>query len=144
MILNAAADALPLSDAAETIADMRERWPAHIAELTDLIQWSISQGLPDLDRAKARQLAARLTVDLANSFGGSTVYYPKPDAIARAVRDLQIWAEHDGTRTGPSGIDALVRRYGLSANQVWSILRQQRALHERACNARNPSAQQGG
>ena len=122
--------AADLPSAAATLAE-REQWPDRIAEMVD---WCVDEcqrsGLLPAP-ADRRELAVRIVTRLCDEIGGSQHYWPKSDAIRRALRDTRIWAEHDGTRDGPRGISALARRHGLSENQVWNILRAQRALHVR-------------
>lgn len=114
---------------AARFAGTPERWPAPLAELFDLAADEIgASGL--LPRPEDRRaLAARVVTRLSMALGGSRLYWPKPDAIARAIRDARIWAEHDGTRNGPQGSRALARRYRLTEVQVRAIVRAQRALH---------------
>jgi len=106
----------------------QERWPRQLSEMTDLVADAIRGGV-DLDPAAVRMVACLVVTRLCTEYGGSAFYVPKSDAIHRAIRDLEIWAAHDGTVDGANGIRALARRYAMSANAIWDILRAQRALH---------------
>lgn len=117
--------------AAEQLADDTGRWPAQLAEMTDILQDELTLALPDLNADAVRIAAMRQIVRFCTEYGGTRPYIPKDDAIRRALRDLEIWARHDGTVEGPSGIRALGKRHNLSEVAVWSILREQRRLHIR-------------
>ena len=108
-----------------------ERWPERFADLVDLILDEIDHQALRLSPAQARALACGIVIRLSRDYGGSLWYVPKPDALERITRNLCIWAEHDGTVDGPHGIRAMARRYRLSDQQVWTILRVERALHRR-------------
>lgn len=122
-------DSLP--DTACALALEPERWPARMAEMIDLVMDEVrSSALLTLPQEQ-RALAVRVVTRLCQEYGGGQEYWPKPDRIARALRDARIWAEHDGTTEGPRGVYALAKRHNITAVQVWSILRAQRDLHRR-------------
>lgn len=112
---------------AERLVDDLGRWPAQLTEMTALLQAELEQG--GLGEPDARRLACRQICRFVDEYGGSHPYIPKGDAIRRALRDLRIWGEHDGTVDGPRGIRALSREYRLSEVTVYAILRAQRRLH---------------
>lgn len=115
--------------AAASLADQPERWPARLAEITDWLAEETARACPDLAPAAVRGLAVRLTTRLAVEVGGQQWYWPQAAAIERILRDQEVWAAHDGTVDGPNGIVALARRYKVSANHIWEVLRRERALH---------------
>ena len=100
-----------------------DRWPQQLADLTDLVLAEIGTD------AQARLLACRIVTRITQEYGGTSLYVPKSDAIDRALRNLSIWAAHDGTVDGPRGIRSLAKSHKMSANAIWDILRQERALH---------------
>jgi Mor family transcriptional regulator len=116
-----------MTDALARIATP-ERWPRQLADLTDLVADEISAAQVT-DPGATRRLACSIVTRICREYGGGSLYVPKTDAIERALRNLEIWAAHDGTTEGPRGIRALAKRYGMSANAIWDILRQERALH---------------
>lgn len=115
--------------AAEQCADDAGRWPAQLAEMTDILQDELAQALPDLPPRLIRQAACRQMCRLAVEFGGTNTYIPKGDAIARVLRNLALWGEFDGTVDGPRGVRALARQHGLSEISVWRVLSEQRRRH---------------
>lgn len=122
-------DALP--GAACALAMEPERWPARMAEMIDLVMDEVgASALLPLPQEQ-RTLAVRVVTRLCQEYGGGQEYWPKPDRIARALRDARIWAEHDGTTEGARGVYALAKRHNITAVQVWAILRAQRELHRR-------------
>jgi Mor family transcriptional regulator len=104
------------------------RWPVQFSMLTDYTIDEIGRLFPDIGKRKSRLLSVHIVRRLAREFGGTAFYIPKADSINRALRDLAIWAEHDGTVDGPNGINELARRHKMTAQSVWAILRRQRDL----------------
>jgi Mor family transcriptional regulator len=123
---------------AEALSTRTDAWPERLVELTDLLADELAHSQPGLADATVRAVAVRLVTRLARELGGASWYWPKPDAIARTLRDLAIWAEHDGTRGDGRGIRGLARRYQLSEVAVWAILRAQRAQHRQRVQAELP------
>ena len=131
-------DEIDLAEAAAThLADREDAWPQRLAEMVDVLIDEIARAEPTIGPASTRALAVRLIVRQCAEYGGGNWYWHKIDVLRRALRNLQIWAEHDGTVHGPNGIRALARRYAqspdspLSDNAIWKILRRERARHQR-------------
>jgi Mor family transcriptional regulator len=104
------------------------RWPEQLAELMDLVAEvlaGVQQPLPH----QARHDAACIVRRLAESYGGSSFYWPKPDSLERVLRDMTIWADFDGTVHGRRGIAALAKRHALSEMRIHQILTRERTLH---------------
>ncbi|WP_295386175.1 Mor transcription activator family protein [uncultured Thiodictyon sp.] len=81
----------------------------------------------------ARRFGCRVAARLCSEVGGTRYYWPRGMAIERAIRDLHIWSEHDGTVDGKNGIKALAKRHKMTDVHVWRILKAQReARHQRA------------
>jgi Mor family transcriptional regulator len=124
-----APDPAALADAAAALPD--DRLPAAVRELADLAADELRRADAGLAPADCRRLGVRLAARLTDQYGGATYYWPKSDALQRAIRDLTLWAEHDGTVDGPAGIRALARRWGLTEVYVWRILARERERHLR-------------
>ncbi len=119
-----------LAGAASLAADP-QRWPRQLAELTDYLEDELRHAQPDLPPRAARALAGRLIARIAREYGGTAFYLPKSDALERVLRDARLWADYDGTTTGPGGIEALARREGLCTIYVYRVLAAQRDLRRR-------------
>lgn len=111
------------------LASDPRRWPRQMAEITDLLADELAKGLPASEADMARPLAGRLMARVAREYGGAYLYVPKGDALQRALRDNQLWADYDGTCDGPNGIRALARREGLAELSVYRLIAAQRCLH---------------
>ncbi|AUB83765.1 Mor transcription activator family protein [Candidatus Thiodictyon syntrophicum] len=107
------------------------RWPGVFEEMTTIIFDTVANTLPHLDPRSTRTCAVNVIARIATEYGGGSLYIPKNDAITRALRNLEIWAEHDGTTNGPHGIRAIAKRYRMSEQSVWMILRHQRQLNHK-------------
>lgn len=106
-----------------------QRCPRQMAEITDLLADELAKSRPELGPEQARALAGRQMARLAREFGGGNFYLPKGDALERALRDLRLWSDFDGTIAGPGGVETLARREGLTTIHVYRILAVQRDLH---------------
>ncbi len=104
-----------------------ERWPRQMAELADFAADELV--MAGLTGPEARRLGGRVAVRLCVELGGARYYWPMACAMERAMRDLLIWADHDGTVNGSHGILALSRKHRMSEIQIRRILAAQRALH---------------
>jgi Mor family transcriptional regulator len=102
-----------------------ERWESTLADIADVLITELAQaGTPD-----AKALGCRLTLKLCQERGGAMFYLPRGDSLRRAVRDLEIWHDYDGTVMGKSGSVALAKRYALSEIHIYRIVARQRGLH---------------
>lgn len=102
-----------------------DRLPAQVREIADYCADELGQA--GLSQADSRRLGVRIAARLSQALGGASFYWKKGDELARTIRDLKIWSEHDGTTDGPNGIKALARRHGITDVLVWHIIRRERA-----------------
>jgi len=118
-----------------------EQWEASMAEIADFtIAELTAAGLAAPD---ARRLGCRVAVRLCRELGGTRYYWPRGDALERAVRDLALWAAHDGTVDGPHGVRALARAHHVSDVHVWRIIARQRELHRQRVQLPLPGLEGG-
>jgi len=68
---------------------------------------------------------------LAEYFGGRMVYLPKGDRLRIALRDAEMWRAFSG-----KNVPELAAHYDLSEIHVYSLLKKQRALHQRKLQGR--------
>ena len=122
-------DLTPLDPSTEAVMDDPEHWERAMIEIADFAADEAEQaGLP---WPHARRIGARIARRLCQELGGTRYYWPKGEAFERAVRDLQIWEEFDGTPDGPHGITALSRRHKMTDIHLYRIIARQRALHRK-------------
>lgn len=119
------------AEAARFYADRLDLLPERFIPMVELVLDEIAKCEPHLPTCHRRALAVRLVVRLHQQYGGSREYWPKPERIARALRDARIWAEYDGSEDGRNGTLALARRHHLPPPRIAAILEAQNALHAR-------------
>lgn len=97
-------------------------WPRTLAEMVDVyVDHFLRQGR---DQAAALSEAQAVVIVFAHHFGGRLVYIPRDDKLRLALRDAQIWREHNGRN-----VQELAQRYELTAAQIYGILREQRTIN---------------
>lgn len=84
------------ADTDDDLLSAPERWEKGMAEIADLLADELRQA-----GVTRPSLPGQLAYRLCRDMGGTTWYIPKGAAMRRALRDLAIHAEHDGTRHGP-------------------------------------------
>ena len=97
----------------------RVRWPAQFTTLLGLVREALATAPARLD---ADELSLRVVVKIYTGLQGERCYFPHPDEVRRLLREAAIWRDFDGRN-----VHALARRYRLSHQQVYKILKRQRA-----------------
>jgi Mor family transcriptional regulator len=105
--------------------DVRARWPRDLVNQYDVVLSAIKT---ELDEPSARRVALRIIESLSNYHGGRQYYLPRGDKLRAALRDKQIWDNFDGK---PETVNSLCKEYDLTPQMIYTILRQQRALHRK-------------
>jgi Mor family transcriptional regulator len=113
---------------AEVLEDP-EQWERAMAEIADFSAVALREA--GVAGPEARRLGCAVAIRLCRELGGTRYYWPRGSGLERAVRDLAIYAAHDGTVGGPRGVQALAREHGLTDVHIWRVLKRQRALHRR-------------
>jgi Mor family transcriptional regulator len=106
------------------LLDHKHRWPRELVELYDISKAEIIRAGYADDEAGA--IAARVMIALSFRSGGRGFYLPKGDTIKQAIRDKQLYDAFNG-----KNIPALVERYGLSEQQVYKVIAQQKVLQRK-------------
>ena len=115
-----------------------EQWESAMAEIAQYAGDELrAQGL---DGPAARRAGCAVAIRLCRELGGARFYWPRGDALDRAVRDLSIYAAHDGTVHGARGLVALGRQHDLGAEQVRRIVNRQRELLRRRLAGEAPES----
>lgn len=121
------ADMLP-DDLPEDILDhlddpeVTQRWPRDLVAMLEVIANALDRDGDDQARRHAT-IAARA---LGQYHGGRMYYLPTGEALDRALRDKSMWDSYHGRR---DEVIQFCEQYGLTEQQVYKILREQRALH---------------
>lgn len=95
-----------------------------LEHLTETVTTSLLRN--HVDHGHAKPLAAKIVHELATTFGGMQLYFPKPAVIDRAARDAEIYS-----LAGKMPIPELAQRYKLSMKQIWEIQRKQKTVHQK-------------
>jgi len=105
---------------------VKERWPRDLAAMMDVLEAELGRQVRD--ETQARRLAVVAITALAQYHGGQMFYFPKGESLRIAIRDRQIW---EGYRCNRDDVQRIAREHGLTEQQVYKILRTQRAIHRR-------------
>ncbi len=89
-------------------------WPSLLSQIVDVLEAHYRQISRSTD---PRGDAETVVAVLAEYFGGLQIYLPKGDNLRRALRDLRIVAEFDGTN-----YNELARRYCVGIHTVREII----------------------
>lgn len=100
----------------------QHKWPELLMQM--LVHGTATAQQCGLDNNKAGEVAMAIVINYAKTFGGCQIYLPKGDALARAVRDMEIYQQ-----AGKTDAIALAHQYNLSSKRIWEIQRTQRDLH---------------
>lgn len=99
------------------------------AALPAMLQSMMALFTDELSRQQVpapERLAARLVTAQAHYFGGMQLYLPRNDRLKKALRDIDIWQQFNG-----SNHRQLARQYGLTEITIYQIVAEQR-LAEKA------------
>lgn len=99
----------PKEVGAELLLDLRD----HVADVLS------KSGLSD---SAAKSIAQDAAVRVADSWGGQAVYIPMDTAMKMCTRNSEIWEAYTG-----DNIYHLVKRFGLSRQTIYRIIRDERA-----------------
>lgn len=108
---------------AEDIELSSVAWPQTLAELVSIFKDEMTSGAVKLDEEKAIKLAKRLVARQAHHMGGRQFYLPRDERLRKAMRDIELWNRWNGRN-----VAELQRRFELTAQQVYAIIREQRQM----------------
>jgi len=106
----------------DTLIQERRNWPRDLVEIADFVRGELKAAGYEGDELYL--LIEKVLVGLCFRSGGRGFYLPQADRVKRALRDKRLYDAFDGRN-----IKALVRKYGLSEQKVYEIIREQTALH---------------
>lgn len=102
--------------------DDRVQWPEALTFMAEHVEHALIE--LGYQKMQAVRLANVVLTRLAFGCGGRTFYLPRGDALKKQMRDREIWHQFDGRN-----VDALARHYKLTQMQIYTILKEQRALN---------------
>ena len=79
------------------------------------------EDLPEELATLAEKIGLESTLKIVSAYGGTSLYIPKADRVAREARNRKICDEFNGKNTGD-----LARKYNLSESQIREILKEKR------------------
>lgn len=104
--------------------ETKRKWPKDLAALIDIFESALKrQGLDD---TQAKRLAHSLLAEQAMYCGGRHIYIPKGDRLKQAIRDVELFRDWHDNGVVP---DDLAAKYKISAQHVYRIINEQRAIH---------------
>ncbi|WP_051298671.1 Mor transcription activator family protein [Marinobacterium litorale] len=108
----------------EIPAETKRKWPKDLAALIDIFEAALKRG--GLDDVQAKRLAHSLLAEQAMYCGGRHIYIPKGDRLKQAIRDVELFRDWHDNGLVP---DQLAAKYKISAQHVYRIINEQRAIH---------------
>lgn len=99
-------------------------WGDNLGEIVDVFE-NVLYKLGETDRKKAQEKAQVLTIELADFWGGKSVYLPIGKKVRIALRNAQVFKDFNG-----ENVPELVKKYHISESTVYSIIREQRRLQK--------------
>lgn len=103
-----------------------DKWPSTLAYILAHLEDDLKN---DFEPARAKDLAIRAALALAKTAGGAPLYLPRADALARILRNEEIWKKFNSA--GSMNYDLLARHFKLCSQQVRKLVNQ-RVEWERA------------
>lgn len=100
--------------------EIEENWSSVLTSLIHLFKSELKRQKIEID---TDLVVPKLVGVLSHYFGGRSVYLPKGDKIKEALRDYEIYDNYNG-----KNIDSLMKKYNLTASQIYKICRKQRAI----------------
>lgn len=90
-------------------------------DVADKVARMAQAATPPMNEAEAKNFGRRVADMLAEDWGGSSVYVPKDLARRFRRRDTSILQSFTG-----SNIEELARRYGLTPQRIYAIIKAER------------------
>jgi len=106
--------------------DLKQLWPARLAEFFDVMQHSLKQQKTGLSEQDVNLVTATLVTAVAQHFGGLSFYLPHNEKLHRAIRDIKIWKAFTGNNYGQ-----LAKQYRVSEMTIRTAVATQFKLRHR-------------
>ncbi|EZI28409.1 Mor transcription activator family protein [Pseudomonas extremaustralis] len=105
---------------------VQARWEGSLRDMVEIVEAKLAAEMkPDTSVA---ELARHVVFAICSTMGGGLIYFPRGDALKRALRDAVIYKDWSVNNVP---IHELVGKYKLANQTVYDIIRRQRALHRK-------------
>jgi Mor family transcriptional regulator len=118
--------ALDTLDNMTDVITIRKNWPRLLSEFVDLFCAELAR--QGMSNEKAIVTATKLVCVLGNYFGGRVCYIPTGERLKQAIRDNRIFLDY---QISDGNVAVLAKKYNLTDSHVYSIIREQLALHRK-------------
>ncbi|EPD6036511.1 Mor transcription activator family protein [Escherichia coli] len=104
--------------------ELKKNWPGTLRDLVDVISAELHR--QGIEPARAGMLARKVAAAQAGYMGGRGYYLPVGESLFTELRNNEIffrWSQGEK-------IETLRRHYQMSETQIYSVIRNQRRLHQ--------------
>lgn len=104
--------------------ELKKNWPGTLRDLVDVISAELHR--QGIEPAQAGMLARKVAAAQAGYMGGRGYYLPVGESLFTELRNNEIfsrWSQGEKNET-------LRRHYQMSETQIYSVIRNQRRLHQ--------------
>lgn len=104
--------------------ELKKNWPGTLRDLVDVISAELHR--QGIEPAQAGMLARKVAAAQAGYMGGRGYYLPVGESLFTELRNNEIFSRwNQGEK-----IETLRRHYQMSETQIYSVIRNQRRLHQ--------------
>lgn len=102
----------------------KHRWPQLLVDINDVVNNHLAKALKKSSPEEIQKISDGVIIALSKYLGGRQIYLPSNESLNIAIRDINIWRDHNGRNT-----EHLAKKYKLTEIYIYSILKAQLALH---------------
>lgn len=104
--------------------ELKKNWPGTLRDLVDMISAELHR--QGIEPAQAGMLARKVAAAQAGYMGGRGYYLPVGESLFTELRNNEIFSRWSQGEK----IETLRRHYQMSETQIYSVIRNQRRLHQ--------------
>ena len=104
--------------------ELKKNWPGTLRDLVDVISAELHR--QGIEPAQAGMLARKVAAAQAGYMGGRGYYLPVGESLFTELRNNEIFSRWSQGEK----IETLRRHYQMSETQIYSVIRNQRRLHQ--------------
>lgn len=104
--------------------ELKKNWPGTLRDLVDVISAELHR--QGIEPAQAGMLARKVAAAQAGHMGGRGYYLPVGESLFTELRNNEIFSRWSQGEK----IETLRRHYQMSETQIYSVIRNQRRLHQ--------------